>query len=74
MKSSKPGVGMRGGFTLVELLMVVTILCMLVALLLPALQAAREMARRVHCANNLHHIGLAYNQFRALNGGSVSSL
>jgi prepilin-type N-terminal cleavage/methylation domain-containing protein len=73
MSKSFFGRGSRKGFTLIELLVVIAIIAILIALLLPAVQQAREAARRTQCKNNLHNMGLAIYNYESTFGVFPSS-
>jgi prepilin-type N-terminal cleavage/methylation domain-containing protein/prepilin-type processing-associated H-X9-DG protein len=65
--------GRRRAFTLIELLVVIAIIAVLIGLLLPAVQAAREAARRAQCINNLKQIGLSIHNYNSANNCIPSS-
>jgi len=60
------------GFTLIELLVAVAIIAVLIALLLPAVQAAREAARRIQCVNNIKQIGITFHNYESSIGSFPS--
>ncbi len=61
-------VSRRRAFTLIEVLVVITVIAILLALLIPAVQSARETARRVRCSSNVRQLGIGLNSYHAAFG------
>src|SRR5438874_6402999 len=70
----KPKTENRAGFTLIELLVVISIIAVLMSLILPAVQSAREAARRTECLNHLRNLALAINNFASGQSGRLPRL
>jgi prepilin-type N-terminal cleavage/methylation domain-containing protein len=56
----------RAGFTLIELMVAIAVISLLLSMLTPAIQSAREAARRLQCSNNLHQLGVAFHEYESI--------